>query len=246
MKRRLSLICALVLVCATTKAEEGTFPWLDSLDAGDGVKESGRQLIDLPFGLHLLEKPHSNETEFVVGVHGMRSAGYEWVYPLQTMDSESRLTYFYNWDAGSLRCLVPVATDLLEAIGGRIDENPTIESVILVGHSLGGLVVSQLADEWTSDARLDIHTIASPLAGLNAETSDECRQVLPRNESAKVRFFQWRTRFELDNAFNRLDSNPMEVEIPHSVVVTLPETYRNRRLGHNWSVSYVAEQIAEK
>ena len=243
--RLVSLIVAIFFSFSIANGKEDSFPFLDSLDSGDGVRESGKRLVDLPFGLHLLEKPNSNESEMIVGVHGMRSRGYEWVYPLQTMDSDSRLTYFFNWDAQSLRCIAPVAMELHEAILNEVKESQA-STVIVVGHSLGGLVVSQLADQWQEKFKLDIHTIASPLAGLENQEEADCAQKLPTNKNAQVRFFQWRTQFELDNAFNRMEFNPMEVEISNSVVVTLPDIYRESRLGHNWSVSYVAERIAEQ
>lgn len=245
MKKLFCLVFGLFAFSIAVFAEEGSFPWLDSLDAGEGVRDSGAQLVGLPFGLHLLEKPNNHETELLIGVHGWRSRGYEWVYPLKTMDNEDRRTYFFNWDTSAIECQNAVAESLQQSIVDELSETNSVETVIVVGHSLGGMVVAQLADSWISDTELDIHTIASPLKGLEQDENDKCPQSLPKNQSQKVRFFQWRTQFELDNAFNQLDYNPMEVEIPNSVVVTLPDTYREHRLGHNWAVSFVAERIAE-
>jgi hypothetical protein len=53
---------------------------------------------------------------------------------------------------------------------------------------------------------------------------------------------QWRTRKAIDNAFSALPADPQLVDIPGSEVVTLPDSYRGHRLGHNWSISWVVEQ----
>ena len=239
------LLCIVVL-CLTfsTVGEEPDVLRLQNLDADDGVRESGARLVGLPFDLHALEDSERDAVELVVGVHGWRSQGYEWVYPLQTINSDARHMYFFNWDTGSDRCQTEVVADLHSAIKAELTNQPSFTSVSVVGHSLGGIVVAQLADGWDADVPLTIHAVAAPLAYLRANDDATCVVELPKNQQANVRFIQWRTQFELDNAFNRLDFNPMVVDIPNSIVVDLPSTYRDRRLGHNWSISYVSEQIA--
>ena len=237
-----------VLVCllgGSVLADD--YPWLSILDPNKGVQESGQRLIALEFGLQPLEPESSDQVrELLIGVHGWRSRGYEWVYPLLTMDNDETHTYFFNWDTTEVQCLRDTVDSLHAAILSEAENLQNIEQVSLVGHSLGGMVVAQLADIWDSAIELSIHTVASPLAMLDENGNESCEQQLPKNRSAEVKFFQWRTQFELDNAFNQLDTNPMIAEIPNSVVVTLPDTYRGRRLGHNWSISYVAERIAER
>ena len=236
----LSLLC----LAYTLSAEDTSFPWLDTLDAGEGVRVSGLALVGLPYGMYALEPAESEAKEIVIGVHGMRSAGYEWVYPLQTMNSASRHIYFFHWDTETHRCQVGVAANLQAAITAELETHERIESVTVVGHSLGGVLVTLLADSWDAEVSLTIHTIAAPLSYLSVEGGTQCPHHLPQKRRADVRFIQWRTQFELDNAFNTLDYNPMVAAIPDSIVVELPSTYRQRRLGHNWSVSYVAERIA--
>ena len=239
------LVFATFFWVAASFAEESDFPWLADLDANEGVKESGLRLVNLPYGLHALEQKEPSATELVVGVHGMRSEGYEWVYPLQTIDSESRQIYFFNWDTTLAQCQLDVVRTIKTNIEDQLAKNPGITSVAIFGHSLGGMVVAQLTDEWEVETPLTIHAIAAPLVFLGRENQDEaCELQLPKNQNKNVRLIQWRTRFELDNAFNRMDVNPMAVDIPGSIVVDLPDTYRDRRLGHNWSVSYVADRIA--
>ena len=226
-------------------ADDASFPWLSSLDAGEGVRASGSLLVGLPFGLHALEPEEPNSSELFVGVHGWSSEGYEWVYPLQTINDADRRMFFFNWDTSDDRCQLEVVEEIRASIQNELDAHPGYTSVSVIGHSLGGVVVAQLADAWDAELPLTIHTVAAPLSALTGNVNEECPTQLPQSQREHVRFIQWRTRFELDNAFNRMDYNPMVVEIPNSIVVELPETYRERRLGHNWSISFVAEQIAD-
>jgi len=45
------------------------------------------------------------------------------------------------------------------------------------------------------------------------------------------------------NFFKEYD--PQVIELQGSKVVRLPKTYNNRRLGHNWSLSWVADQLTK-
>ena len=236
--------CFALLFCAALAAAEEGFPWLSELDAAEDVKASGKRLVELPYGLHALEPAEPNASELFVGVHGWRSEGYEWVFPLQEINDDSRHMYFFNWNTNEDRCQLAVIEEIQEAIQAELNDQPSYTSVSVIGHSLGGMVVAQLSDAWRGDVPLTIHAVAAPLAYLNEPDDEACPRALPQRQRKDVRFIQWRTRIELDNAFNRLDQNPMIVDILDSIVVELPETYRDRRLGHNWSISYVAEEIA--
>ena len=71
-------------------------PWLESLDPGEGYKESGARLIRLDFGLNPLERFNGKEKILLISVHGSQSEGYEWIYPLQTLDTEKSATFFID------------------------------------------------------------------------------------------------------------------------------------------------------
>ena len=43
-----------------------------------------------------------------------------------------------------------------------------------------------------------------------------------------------------------LDYDPQVIEIKDSTVTRLPETYKGNKLGHNWSISWVADEINKK
>ena len=80
------------LVSADKKAN---YPWLESLDPGKGYKKSGERLATLDLGLNPLERFSGKERVLLISVHGSRSEGYEWIYPLQTLDTENSATFFY-------------------------------------------------------------------------------------------------------------------------------------------------------
>ncbi len=74
-------------------SEERPYPWLSDLDAEVEFIESGKDLMGLEFGLHPLEVETKKETQVVIAVHGRNSNGYEWVYPLKTIDNQDRPLY---------------------------------------------------------------------------------------------------------------------------------------------------------
>ena len=74
------------------------YPWLENLDPGKGYKQSGEKLSGLDLGLNPLERFNGKEKVLLVSVHGSRSEGYEWIYPLQTLDTDNSATFFYRWD----------------------------------------------------------------------------------------------------------------------------------------------------
>jgi hypothetical protein len=61
-----------------------------------------------------------------------------------------------------------------------------------------------------------------------------------------VAFFQWRTQKELDGAFKDLEINPQAINLKGSKVYELPDLYKGNRLGHNWSISFVADELKKR
>ncbi len=216
-----------------------SFPWLDTLDAGAGAKESGKRLIALPPGLSRVDR--TGDRVLLIGVHGFQSPGYEWVHPLQKLDDDTNAVEFFRWDWK--RCPAEAAADLDAAIGKAIEANPMITRVVLVGHSMGGLVVSETAYNWKRATPLEAHVVASPLASIG--TGDRCpgaaltARALPSNATVT----QWRTRHELDGAFKDTKPDPQVIELKGVKSTLLPESYQGHRLGHNWSISWVADTL---
>jgi hypothetical protein len=234
---RLSCILAFGLLFSCSEIKEAN---LENFSNDGDVFTSGESLISLAFGLHALEATTANQNTLLIGVHGSNSRGYEWVYPLQVLDKETNLISFFRWnDKG---CPNPSVISLLEIIKSKLDSNPQFERVVLLGHSYGGLLVTAFAEAWDLKLPLEIHSIASPLLGMGG-LSSICEYWPPDSLNTGVTLHQWRTVQELDGAFKDLDFDPQVVEIKDSSVTRLPETYKGNKLGHNWSISWVADEI---
>ena len=69
---------------------------LYELDPNKEYLKSGQKLMDLDFGLHDLETNQIGK-EILISIHGRDSRGFEWIYPLQTIDNEFTKTFFFNF-----------------------------------------------------------------------------------------------------------------------------------------------------
>jgi pimeloyl-ACP methyl ester carboxylesterase len=214
-------------------------PWLESLDPGEGYKESGARLIRLDFGLNPLERFNGKEKILLISVHGSQSEGYEWIYPLQTLDTEKSATFFYRWNDN--KCYLSSAEKLNSYLSRAINNFPDLEKVVLIGHSYGGVLVTSMIENWNNYLPADIHSVAGPIG--SEFNRGGCKYTPPKLTSDKAVFYQWKTQHHLDAAFKRLKNDPQNLALTGSVVTRLPESYRGRRLGHNWSISWVADEL---
>ena len=238
-KNLISIFFTLILV----SCGEIIQPTLDTFKEEKDVFESGKSLISLPFDLHDLEEVTVDQNTLLIGVHGSNSPGYEWIYPLQTLNDENNMVAFFRWDDEA--CPAPSVSSLLSLIKEKFNNNPKLNNVILLGHSYGGLLVVAFAKAWDMDVPLQIHSIAAPLKGMGMINSI-CDFELPNIVENNIELHQWRTIKELDGAFSDLDYDPQVVKILKSKVTRLPETYKGNKLGHNWSISWVADEISKE
>ena len=234
------IIFAIFFFTSLVSADEETnYPWLESLDSGKGYKKSGERLTALDLGLNPLERFSGKERVLLISVHGSRSEGYEWIYPLQTLDTENSATFFYRWD--DRKCYSSSAKKLIFQLKEAVRNLPDLERLVIVGHSYGGVLVASLVEEWNHSLSTEIHSVAGPIGA--SFSRDSCDFVPPKFIPDKLVFYQWKTQHHLDAAFNRLKNDPQNLNLEDSQVTRLPETYRGRRLGHNWSISWVADEL---
>ena len=221
-------------------AEQGQdYPWLKSLDPDKGYKQSGAQLSGLNMGLQPLEKFTGKENILLVSVHGSKSEGYEWIYPLQVLDTEKSATFFYRWD--DRKCYSSSAKKLIFYLKEVLKGLPDTERVVIIGHSYGGVLVASLVEGWQHSLSTEMHSVAGPIGSPFSRGS--CSFNPPKHIPDKLTFYQWRTQHHLDVAFRGLKNDPQNLDLIGSKVTRLPETYRGRRLGHNWSISWVADEL---
>ena len=204
------------------------------------VFDSGKRLMSLPYGLHTLEENNTMEKTLIIGVHGSNSRGYEWIYPLSSLDNSDKLVAFFRWDDSS--CPGPGIQSLSQNLSDLLVEKPNIKKIILLGHSYGGILVTSFMQNWKEKLPLEIHAIAAPLKGMGP-VSSMCGYEPPGETQDNTSLHQWRTIKELDGAFKDLDYDPQETMILNSKITRLPETYKGNKLGHNWSISWVADEL---
>ena len=206
---------------------------LYELDPNKEYLKSGQKLMDLDFGLHDLEA-NSTGKEILISIHGRDSRGFEWIYPLQTIDNEVTKTYFFRWD--TTKCPQKTIPILMKEISAMKD----IKKITILGHSYGGILSSLLLNEIEA-IETEIHVIAAPLG--SSDLKKYCGYKHPTSKNNNVSYYQWRTVKKLDYAFNSFDYDPQLIDFKESSVVRLPSQYRGKRLGHLWSISWVADNI---
>ena len=213
---------------------------LNDLSNDISVKKLGERLIDLPYGLNALEPREEEAHEIFIAVHGGSSEGYEWIYPIKKIDTKQKHMYFYRWPDNG--CFQSSAEELADQIINLLNQNNSFQKVSLIGHSYGGILVTHVLKNWNATIPLEVHVVASPLLG-TPMLRNICGYVpietVPNNSS----LFEWRTQHQLDSAFKDLSEDPQQINIKGSLTTVLPETYKGNRLGHNWSISWVADEI---
>ena len=231
-----ALTILLLALAAACNAGDAAYPWLSELDADDPFP-SGERLVGLGDGLHALEA-NPEATEMLVAVHGWHSRGYEWVHLLKTLDDPDTSVWFYRWDDDG--CPQPASDKLLELLQANLTQH--ITKVHLFGHSYGGLVLADVLNRWPLTIPVDVHIVASPLGSTGA--SERCSYQPPSAIGANVSLFQWRTQWQLDGAFKDMPQDPQIIELEGSRVTRLPSEHNGNRLGHNRSLSWVADHVA--
>ncbi|GIS26728.1 MAG: hypothetical protein CM15mP127_11010 [Gammaproteobacteria bacterium] len=72
------------------------------------------------------------------------SLGYEWVYPLSTLDSPSNLVTYFKWSPLVLNCLAEDTEFLIDFLE---TQGQSYETITILGHSLGGVLLGKVLEE---------------------------------------------------------------------------------------------------
>jgi hypothetical protein len=225
--------------------------WIQAFDInnfdGKNVFNLGSQLIEFPAGIHLLEPEQLNSANAIIGIHGSNSEGYEWIYPLWKLNSPSSAVYFYRWND---RDCANTSTNLLaDSLKEEIKSNPELTTIKLLAHSYGGLhllhslnLIEELVKNLKREIDIEIHFIASLLSPPKL-LAMRCGLKDVSTSFVYLKIYNWQTIQEIDGAFRGYKNDPQELSLPNIIQTRLPETYNGRKLGHNWSISWVAEQL---
>ncbi len=236
---------------AETDQKPDNYPWISTLDSGDWeeklwgdrqVRENGSRLMKLGKGLHLLDHEITPDNGVLIAIHGFAARGFEWVYPLLTMDNAELDTYFFRW-GWARRTERAEALFLSELTELREQRGKSFTNARIVAHSCGGVVAISVVENLPEEIEFDIHVVASPLGGLGAFTV--CDPDLPKKLPDNVTITQWKTQQHLDSVFLYFPGDPQDTGLDFISEVDLPELYRGKRLGHVRSLSWVADQVAD-
>ena len=209
--------------------------------------ELGQDLIKMPFGLHQVNKSDNLAETLIIGIHGSNSEGYEWVYPLWKLNNDFTEIYFYRWN--DEQCANKDNYILINSIAKALKDNPNIQNVKILAHSYGGLyllhslaLIEEFLGTQSRPFKTEIHFIASLLSppkliSLGCNMDDNFK------ETYSVTIYNWKTIQSLDGAFRNYAKDPQELKAPSNIETRLPSSYNGRKLGHNWSISWVADQI---
>ena len=212
------------------------------------ISEYDGYLIDRPIGLHRMQGYTQTDSSFgIIAVHGYYPSawptkGFEWVAPMKDLARLKHPVWWFrhNW----FNCPDSSIAYLKSQIETLIYTNPHLDSLWVIGHSLGGLIVSNFAELWDNEFPVAVHAIAAPLKGISRQLQ-ECKSkgknLYLINES--VRYIQWRTDYKDDGAFKHLEQDPQDVILKNGKYVLLPKTWNERRLGHTLSIQWVVDQL---
>ena len=236
------LFILLVAFCSiTTRAFD-----LDNFNQDNAV-ELGQDLIKLPHGLHQVNKSDNLAETLIIGIHGSNSEGYEWVYPFWKLNNDFTEIYFYRWN--DEQCANRDNYILINGLAKALQDNPNIQNIKVLAHSYGGLyllhslaLIEEFLETQSRPLRTEIHFIASLLSppkliSLGCNMNDNFK------DAYSMTIYNWKTIQSLDGAFRNYAKDPQDLKAPSNIEMRLPSSYNGRKLGHNWSISWVADQI---
>ncbi|MCY3885296.1 MAG: hypothetical protein OXG24_10345 [Gammaproteobacteria bacterium] len=230
--------------------DDSNFPWISTLDSGNWqeklwgdreLRRNGSRLLKLEKGLHFLEQTLSPQNDVLIAIHGFGAHGYEWVYPLLTLDNEKLDTYFFRWAWGrpTERAEKLFLNEFKEMHSSR---GESLKKVHVVAHSCGGTVIMSVLESLPKDMNFEVHVVASPLGGLGIFTV--CDVDLPKEIPANIEVTQWKTQQHLDSVYLYFPWDTQDAGLDGIEVIDLPERIKGKRIGHVRALSWVADQIA--
>ena len=87
MKNIFYVLFLTLFIASCNKTPQPPIQLKDLFNSDISVKKLGQRLIDLPHGLNPLEPSLEEAQEIFIAVHGGRSEGYEWIYPIKTINT---------------------------------------------------------------------------------------------------------------------------------------------------------------
>ncbi len=213
-------------------------------------KKYDEYIINRSTGFHeIIGFKQSDSSNGIILVHGFyplgwRSKGFEWAEPIKNFSKAGFPMWLYRYDWN--QCPSITSEQIKLDIGSHIGKNNHLESLIIIGHSFGGLIVTLFSENWESTFPIDAHVIASGLAKskfdrkyLNCENPKKTKYYISKN----VEYKQWRTIKNQDGIFKLFKNDPQVVTFINGKTTLLPKRWKNTRVGHNFSILVVSDII---
>ncbi len=198
--------------------------------------------MDLPFGLHKLEDSSRNPDHILIGVHGFKGLGREWVTPFLEWNNEATDLYFLRWNYFARQSKAREL--LLTELASLLTETPADVRLTFVGHSCGGVLLTSILEQLSYPNSIDVHLVASPLAGLGLFTV--CKPDLPEQLPDNITLTHWQTQQKVDKVFWYFPKNPQEVDFAPIEVIVLPRKSDDTIVGHVHSLAWVAKEMVRR
>ena len=207
-------------------------------------------IINRSVGFHEITGfEQSDSSNGIILVHGFypsgwRTKGFEWAEPIKNFSNAGLPMWLYRYDWN--QCPSVTAMQINLDLVTLLEKNNHLESMIIIGHSFGGLIVTLFSESWESPIPVDVHVIASGLAKskfdreyLNCEDPRKSKYYISKN----VEYKQWRTIKNQDGIFRRLKNDPQVVTFINGETTLLPKKWNSTRVGHNFSILVVSDII---
>ena len=197
--------------------------------------------MNLPYGLHSVEQQTNPQNDILIGIHGFKAVGGEWVEPYVTLDTDDLDLFFFRWNylaeqAAARRLFISELSQLLA------ERNNSEARITIIGHSCGGVLITSLLTHLDFPNPIEIHLVATPLRGLGLFTV--CKPKISTKFPTDIEITQWRTQKHLDAVFWYFPRDPQDFDIPSSKVIRLPLSIDGQRLGHVRSLEWVSLQLS--
>tara|TARA_B100001167_G_C16558224_1_gene206747 strand:+ start:30 stop:488 length:459 start_codon:yes stop_codon:yes gene_type:complete len=125
------------------------------------------------------------------------------IQPVELSHRQIPIWFFkYDWDGSPENS----ADYLYHETEKLICNNSHLDSLWIIGHSLGGVVTSLFAEKWKRDFPITIHSIAASLVGMERQQLG-CENISKEEYkiSNTVSYTQWKTVKNKDGAFKNLN-----------------------------------------
>ena len=213
-------------------------------------KKYDEHIINRPIGFHEITGFKQNDSSNgIILVHGFypsswKSKGFEWAEPIKNFSKAGLPMWLYRYDWN--QCPSITARQINLDLATLLEKNNHLESIIIIGHSFGGLIVTLFSESWESPFPIEAHVIASGLAKskfdrkyLKCENPKKSNYYISKN----VEYIQWRTNKNQDGIFKKLKNDPQVVTFINGEFNLLPEKWNSTRVGHNFSILVVSDII---